>query len=40
MSTANRTNQIKYVLYNLNLSEYWENQLVENKNRLHIVESK
>ena len=30
-STANSwTNQIKDVLYNLNLSEYWENQLVEN----------
>ena len=41
-STANSwTNQIKDVLYNLNLSEYWENQLVENeRNSLHIVESK
>ena len=41
-STANSwTNQIKDVLYNLNLSEYWENQLVENeRNFLYIVESK
>ena len=40
--TANSwTNQIKYVLYNLNLSEYWGNQLVENEiNCLYIVESK
>ena len=41
-STANSwTNQIKDVLYNLNLSEYWENQLVENeRNFLYLVESK
>ena len=41
-STTNGwTNQIKYVLYHLNLSEYWENQLVENEiNFLYIVESK
>ena len=41
-STANSwTNQIKYVLYNLNLTEYWENQLVENeRNFLYTVESK
>ena len=41
-STANSwTNKIKDVLYNLNLSEYWENQLVENEiNFLYIVGSK
>ena len=41
-SNANSwTNQIKDILYNLNLSEYWENQLVENEtNFLYIVESK
>ena len=41
-STANSwTNQIKDILYNLNLSEYRENQLVENEiNFLYVVESK
>ena len=41
-STANSwTNQIKVVLCNLNPSEYWENQLVENeRNFLYIVDRK
>ena len=25
------TNKIRYVLYNVNLDEYWENQFVKNK---------